>query len=254
MGERMARAGEPLDEGDLPGAYPWPDTGRWVRGMMLATLDGAVVGPDGRSGSLSSPLDRRVMAAVRRHCDAVLIGAGTFRAERYRPQQPTPQVRAEREARGLRPAPTLVLVSRSLDLPWGEDAFRESAVPPLVVTAGSCGPDALETARRHAEVVVLPGARVDVADLFGLLGERGLDRVVCEGGPHLLAEVARAGFLDELDLTLSPLLAGGGQIVLGDAGPVPERFRPVQVLVADGFLFTRYLRAEPPAGRSEASA
>jgi riboflavin biosynthesis pyrimidine reductase len=225
-------------------AYPWPASGRWVRGLMVATLDGASTGSDGRSGSISSSVDRAVMAQVRRHCDAIVIGASTFRAERYRPQRPAPDVQAERAQRGLRPAPTIVLVSRSLDLPWGEDAFRESTVPPLVVTAEACPAAALEAARQHADVVVLPGARVAVTDLMELLEERELDRIVCEGGPHLLSGIARAGFLDELDLALAPVMVGGGQIVLGDPAPNPDRYRLVQVIAADGFLFTRYVRAD----------
>lgn len=222
--------------------------------MMAATVDGGSVGADGRSGSISSPVDRAVMAAVRRHCDAIVIGAGTFRAERYRPQQPIRGIQVEREARGLRPAATIVLVSRSLDLPWHEEVFRESLVPPLVVTAQSCDTAALETARRHADVVVLPGTRVDMADLMELLGERELNRIVCEGGPHLLADIARSGFLDELDLAISPLMAGGGQIVLGKPDPSPARLRLVQVITADSFLFTRYLRADPSPAQAPAQA
>jgi riboflavin biosynthesis pyrimidine reductase len=228
---------------DLEDAYPWPASGRWVRGMMAATLDGASVGADGRSGSISSPVDRAVMAEVRRHCDAILIGAGTFRAERYRPQRPPQELQDAREALGLRAAPTMVLVSRSLDLPWEEDTFRESTIRPLVVTAQSCGAAALKTARRHADVVVLPGERIAVADLMQLLADRLLERVVCEGGPHLLSEIAQAGLLDELDLALSPLMTGGGQIVLGHAAADPARFHLVQAIAADDYLFTRYLHA-----------
>lgn len=236
----------PIGDEDLARAYPWPDSGLWVRGMMVATLDGGSVGPGGRSGSISSPIDRAVMAEVRRYCDAILIGASTFRAERYRPQRPAAEIQAERRRRGLKHAPTIVLVSRSLDLPWDEDAFRDSAVPPLVVTAESCPASALETARRHADVVVLPGQRVDATDLVQLLGRRGLNRIVCEGGPHLLAQIARSGLLDELDLAVSPLMTGGGQIVLGDPDPAPTRYRLAQAITADDFLFTRYLRAEGP--------
>lgn len=237
----------PIGETDLCETYPWPESGRWVRGLMVATLDGASVGADGRSGPISSPADRAVMAQVRRYCDAILIGAGTFRAERYRPQRPVQAVQEDRERRGLLAAPTIVLVSRSLDVPWEEDFFRESTVSPVVVTAESCPAAALETARQHAEVVVLPGAWVAVAALMELLQDRGLDRIVCEGGPHLLAGIARAGFLDELDLALSPQLGGGGQIVLSDPDPVPDRYHLVHAIVADDFLFTRYVRAEPRA-------
>jgi riboflavin biosynthesis pyrimidine reductase len=244
----------PIDETNLRAAYPWPASGRWVRGMMVATLDGGSVGADGRSGSISSPVDRAVMTEVRRYCDAILIGAGTFRAERYRPQRPAREIQLEREAMGLRPAPTMVLVSRSLDLPWEEDAFRESTVPPLVVTAESCGAAALEAARRHAEVAVLPGARVEVADLMELLQERRLNRILCEGGPRLLAEIARSGVLDELDLAISPLMAGGGQVVLGAPSTEPARFRLVQAIAAGDFLFTRYVRTGPNAEPSKGVA
>lgn len=241
-----------IDRVDLRAAYPWPATGGWVRGMMVATLDGASHGADGRSGSISSRADRTVLAAVRRYCDAILVGAATFRAERYRPQVPGPQTQAERANAGLGPAPRLVLVSGSLDLPWEEDAFRESTIPPLVVTVGSAGADALKIARRHAEVAVLPGLQVQPADLVQLLRARRLDRVVCEGGPRLLAAIARAGLLDELDLALSPLLVGGGQVALGEPSASPQRFQPLQVIAADGFLFIRYLRinvtAEPTKG------
>ncbi|HET9656272.1 MAG TPA: dihydrofolate reductase family protein [Kineosporiaceae bacterium] len=242
IGERSG----PLSAGDLAAAYPWPDGRPWVRGMMVATLDGGSVGADGRSAPLSSPVDRLIMAEVRRYCDAVLIGASTFRAERYRPQRPAEEQSRDRVRRGLRPAPTLVLVSRSLDLPWEEAAFHESTCPPLVVTARSCDPAALEVARAHADVVVLPGERVRAASLLRLLDDRGLRRVVCEGGPHLLGELARSGCLDELDLALSPLMAGGGQIPLGEAAPEPGRYRLVQVITARDFLFTRYLRADAP--------
>lgn len=242
----------PIGEADLRGAYPWPASGRWIRGMMVTTLDGGSVGADGRSGSISSPVDRAVMAEVRRHCDAILVGASTFRVERYRPQRPTREVQLEREALGLRPAPVIIVVSRSLDLPWEEDAFRESLVPPLVVTGESCAPEALALGRQHAEVAVLPGERVEVADLVQLLAERGLDRIVCEGGSHLLAEIARHGYLDELDLAISPLMAGGGQIALGEPDAAPARYRLVQAVAADGFLFTRYLRAGTVSESSEA--
>lgn len=239
----------PIGAAELGNAYPWPEPGRpWIRGMMVATLDSASVGADGRSGSISSPVDRVLMAEVRRFCDAILIGAGTFRAERYRPQRVAEDLAAARTAQGLKPAPRMVVVSRSLDLPWEEDTFRESTVPPLVITAESCRPADLERARRHAEVAVLPGERIQPAVLLQLLTGQGLNRIVCEGGPHLLTGIAGADLLDELDFAVSPVMTGGGQIELGQPRPEPTRFRLVQVIAADDFLFTRYVRhgvAEP---------
>ena len=74
-----------LTDEQVVAAYPWPAGRRWVRAMMVTTLDGAAAGPDGLSGSISGDADQAVFAAVRRHADAVLIGAGTLRAERYKP-------------------------------------------------------------------------------------------------------------------------------------------------------------------------
>src|SRR3954466_15862409 len=112
------RATGPLRPEELVDAYPWPDEPVWLRAMMVMTLDGAVMGPDGHSRSISSVHDRVLLGAVRRFADVVLIGAGTFRAERYRPMVARPEDAARRAEEGLAPAPTLAIVSGSLDLPW----------------------------------------------------------------------------------------------------------------------------------------
>jgi riboflavin-specific deaminase-like protein len=232
----------PIGIGDLTAAYPWPDDGQWVRAMMVATLDGATAGGDGRSRSISSVTDRAVLAAVRRLSDVVLIGAGTFRAERYSPMQARPADAPARSAAGLAAAPVIAIVSRSLDLPWDEPVFRESAVRPLVVTTEAAHPDRLAAAQQHSDVVVLPGELVDLPAMFERFADRGLRRVVCEGGATLLATISRDRLLDEVDLSIAPLMIGGGQVVTGTASPVPQGFSLEQVIVgADGFLFTRYV-------------
>ena len=230
------------DEDTLAAAYPWPER-RWLRAMMLQTLDGAPVGSDGRSKSLSAPADMRVFAETRRLADAVLIGAQTMRAERYRPLVAKPDVQAVRAAAGLAEAPRLVIVSRSLDLPWEEPVFRESAITPLVVTAEGASAFNVEEASALVEVVVLPGKVVDPHALIDALHERGLGRITCEGGPRLLGELARADLVDEADITIAPLLTGGGQIHTGEPVVDARRFDLAGVLEEDGYLFTRYVRA-----------
>jgi riboflavin biosynthesis pyrimidine reductase len=251
MGERLG----PVDPGELVGLFAWPDRGRWLRAMMVATLDGSPVGPDGRSRSISSPADREVLATTRRLADVVLIGAGTFRAERYGPMRARPEDESARAAAGLAVAPRLAMVSASLDLPWEERTFAESTLPPIVVTTESADPDRLALARQAADVIALPGASVDPGAMLAALADRGLERVVCEGGPRLLADLARAGLVDEADITLSPLFTSGGQVPTGTAPPVPQRFGLEQVVVDDdGFLFTRYVaaRTTPGVGEDEA--
>ncbi len=240
----------PVAEEDLPSAYPWPDGRRWLRAMMVMTLDGATVGPDHRSRSISSVGDRLVFNAVRRYSDLVLIGAGTFRAERYRPMRSTDETARRRAELGLARAPQVGIVSASLDLPWEEPIFRESDRQPLVVTTQAAHPERLAAAREHAEVLVLPGEEVDVSQLLDELGRRGQHRVVCEGGATLLAPMARLGLLDEVDLSLSPLLPGGGQVSTGSPVAAPPAMTLEHVIAdTDGFLFTRYVAqpaAQPP--------
>jgi riboflavin biosynthesis pyrimidine reductase len=151
-----------------------------------------------------------------------------------------------RAAAGQAPAPVVTIVTGSLDLPWDEPIFAESAVRPIVVTTESAAPDRLAEARRHADVMALPDAHVDLNDMAERLADRGLRRVVCEGGARLLATVSWAGLLDEVDLTVSPLMSGGGQVSTGTASSVPQHFSLTQVIAADdGFLFNRYVSERP---------
>lgn len=213
---------------DVASHYPWP-TGRWVRAMMVMGLDGSTVGPDGGSRSLSGPADLAALLAIRSHCDAVVIGAETLRVERYKPFRAKPELQASRAAEGLDVAPRLVIVSASLMLPWDEAVFTESALPPLVATVAGHDGARLDHSRAHAEVLIAPSSRVEPAWLLDELYERGLRRVVCEGGRGLLTSFADAGVIDEWDVTIS-----------GRAGETS--FDLASSRESDGFLFTRYVR------------
>ncbi len=192
-----------------------PATGAHVRGIMIASLDGAATGPDGRSGSLGDPADRRVFGALRALADVVLVGAGTVRAEGYADVQVPDRLRLVRAARGRADHIEMAVVTGSGALP---DAVLDSDA--LVVTAsGATGLPAL-CERVGADRLIVadpmgPGRddgdgppRVDVAAAVRALAERGLTRVHAEGGPGLLEELLAAGAIDELCLTLAPLLVG----------------------------------------------
>lgn len=234
----------PMNEDDLATAYPWPTGRPWVRAMMVVTLDGASTGADGLSGSISSEADRLVFAETRRLADVVLIGAGTLRAEHYRPLLAKPEAIAERESLGLAAAPCLVIVSASLQLPWSDPVFSESTIRPMVITVENCDGAALVEAHKHADVTILPGSHVDPRAVLAFLEARGLLRVVCEGGPHLLADFAHAGVINEADITVAPLIIGGGQKVTGTAMFEALRFRLVHSIASEGFLFNRYVSAD----------
>jgi riboflavin biosynthesis pyrimidine reductase len=211
---------------DLAAAYAWPESGPWVRAMMVMSLDGVITGPDGRSGSISSKTDRDIMRIVREASDVVLIGAGTMRAERY-----SPMIGRSR----------IAIVSASLDLPWEERAFRESTHIPIVITNGTASKERLSIAEDHADVMVLPEMDHDPSVIIRALNERGLDRVVCEGGAHLLGSLLEADCIQEFDVAISPLLMAAGQPLLDAQLPHPRTVRLSQAIEDDGFIFTRYL-------------
>lgn len=233
---------------DYATLYPWPSE-PWLRTMMVMTLDGATTGVDGLSGTISGPADKRVFMETRRLSDAVLVGAGTIRAERYRPMLVKAEWQEARAAAGLAPAPQLVVVSGSLDLPWEEPMFRESALRVIVATTNTVDDAALERARAHAEVVAFGEDSVDVRALVASLHGRGLGRIVCEGGEALLDTLVRADLVDEMDVTISPVLAGGGYLdaPATDArdlvsGEYP-RFDLAHQFVDEGFTFCRFVHS-----------
>jgi riboflavin biosynthesis pyrimidine reductase len=233
------RAAADLSDDELLALYPWPQSGTWVRAMMVETLDGAAAGADGLSGSISSPVDQRVFNTVRRHADVVLIGAGTMRAEQYTPMRAKDADAEARTAAGQLPAPVIAVVSRSLELPWNLPVWSESTERPLVITGSSADPGALAEAEAHAEIVALdqlvPEAIIEV------LGDRDLGRILCEGGPRLLRDLTAAGLVDEADITISPLIAGTGKSPETGVLPVAARFGLAHVLTDDDHLMVRYV-------------
>jgi riboflavin biosynthesis pyrimidine reductase len=233
---------ETPSSGDLTDAYDWPSA-NWVRACMVMGLDGSIAGPDGLSGSISSPTDRAVLSAVRRLADAYLVGAGTVRAEGYSAVRARPEAIDRRLAGGQAPAPTLAIVSATCQFDWEHAAFTASDNRPIVLTVEHSDPPARAAAGRWCDVLVVGEERVEPGAALEALAGRGLTRVTCEGGDSLLAELVRAQLLDEVDLTLAPVVA---------AAPRPARPGPAvltgmrlhQLLEDDGFLFARYLRGD----------
>ncbi len=226
--------------GDLTDAYDWP-AATWVRACMVMGLDGSIAGPDGLSGSISSPTDRAVLSAIRRFADAYLVGAGTVRAERYGAVRAQPEAIERRAAAGQAPAPTLAIVSATCRFDWDDAAFTASDNRPIVLTVGSCNPVDRAAAARWCDVLVVGEERVEPRVALDALAERGLTRVTCEGGDSLLAEMVRADELDEVDLTVAPVVAASARPARPGPG-VLTGMRLHQLLEDDGFLFARYVR------------
>lgn len=223
--------------------YPDPANGRPVlRANMVGSLDGRAA-LHGRSGGLSGPADKRVFATLRALADAIVVGAGTLRIEGYGPARPRPEYAERRRAAGQAPAATLVVVSRSLRLDLDGPAFTDATARTIVLTAASAPADRLVATRQRADVLVVGDDVVDVVAAVDALGERGLVRLLCEGGPTLLAQVIATGRLDELCMTFAPLLAGGSELRLTAETPLFDNAGPMSLtglLEEDGWLFARY--------------
>ncbi|HEY9438494.1 MAG TPA: pyrimidine reductase family protein [Streptomyces sp.] len=235
---------------DLADAYAYPEKAagetHWLRANMVSTLDGAAH-HEGRSQGISNATDMRIFGMLRGLADAVVVGAQTVRLEGYRPARARDVFAARRAAAGQGPAPAIAVVSASLDLDFSLPLFASPLVPTLVVTGAGAPSDRLHAAAEAGVDVVIAGdgAAVDPARAVAELAERGLTRLLTEGGPRLLGQFVSAGVLDELCLTLSPMLTSGDapRISAGPAVRVPERFSLTGLLEEDGFLFSRYSRA-----------
>ncbi|MEO7555856.1 MAG: dihydrofolate reductase family protein [Acidimicrobiales bacterium] len=226
---------------------PHPDGRPWVLLNMVASVDGAT-SVDGVSGSLGGDADRAVFAAIRAVADVILVGAGTVRAEGYGAPRPSAAARAAREARGRPPAPRLAIVTSSVDLDPRAPLFAdaEPANHPFVVTALGALPERLAAiAAVTDEVIVAGDGRVDSAMALQELGHRGAQVVLCEGGPSLNGQLIAAGVVDEVCLTVAPVLASGdsARIARGPAPVSPLGLRLDRALEADGTLWIRYVRA-----------
>jgi riboflavin biosynthesis pyrimidine reductase len=212
---------EPLDVyRDLPVVTGRPT----VRLNMIASVDGATA-VEGRSGGLGGPADRRVFATLRSLADVVLVAAGTVRAERYGPA----------------PVP-IAVVSGSLQLDWDSPFFTAADRRPLIVTHRRAPAADAMRASKVADVIVAGESRVDLVRAVELLGERGFRHVLAEGGPSLNGALAGAGVLDELCVTVSPVLVSGDakRIVTGDALTPPPALALRSACEDDGYLFLRY--------------
>ena len=248
---------EPDQDVDVHDCYArdWLDTGG-LRVNFVASVDGAAT-EDGVSRGLQTPGDNRIFAALRDLADVVVAGAGTVRVEGYDAVDLSARRAAIRREHGLAELLPTAVVSRALRLDPSSALFTES--PPdartIVLTCAAGDPDVRSALERVADVVLCGEEAVDLAAARRALEERGLTRILCEGGPTLFADLAHAGVVDELCLSITPLLTGPGarRIVMGTPWPGdPLPLRLAGLLEEDGAVFCRYRTLSAPAATIEA--
>ncbi|HET9736944.1 MAG TPA: dihydrofolate reductase family protein [Solirubrobacteraceae bacterium] len=205
---------------------------------MVATADGRAA-VDGRTERLGGEADLELLLELRAIADAVLIGTGTLRAEGYARLVGSPERRARRQAAGLAGDPLAVVITRSFDIPW-EAGLCQAPEQPVLIYAG---PDAGEPPATPAPVEVVRLEDPTPAAALADLRARGVRALLSEGGPTLARALVADGLLDELFLTVAPLLTGDPTeptIITGAKLPDPAELDLVWTLQTGSELFLRY--------------
>ncbi|SOD74050.1 riboflavin biosynthesis pyrimidine reductase [Jatrophihabitans sp. GAS493] len=238
-------------------ATDWLEPGG-LRVNFVSSVDGAVTA-GGLSRGLQTPGDNKVFAVLRDLADVVVAGAGTISAEKYGPVKLSPARVTARTEHGLPPQLPVAVISRALNLDPASELFTPASERPraIVLTCAAGGtPELRRRLSQGAEIIDCGDSEVDLTLARAALTERGHTRILCEGGPRLFADLAAAGVVDELCLSLSPLLAGpgSGRITAGTAWPGSDGLALTLrgLLEEDGALFLRYRSQVVPAGAGRA--
>jgi riboflavin-specific deaminase-like protein len=238
---RRTESGEPVD--DLVGLFMGDERkaeGRpWVLVNFISSADGGTA-IAGKSSSLGDPDDKAVFQALRAVPDVILVGSGTVEAEDYRPVALDEERRERRLAAGLTEVPVLAIVSSRLNFNAEARVFSDPEHRPMVITGPRADPVKLAMLGDSADVVILE----DVTPAAILARLSAAKVILCEGGPTLVGQFVAGHLVDELALTIAPLMIGGrsARIAHGETADPPIEMRLDRQLIGDRSLFMRYLK------------
>lgn len=246
--DRMAPGTGEVDLAGLAESWQFPDDAgdrpyTWVN--MIVSVDGkAVFGAPGTTWTIGTEVDHAIFKELRRHADAVLTGAGVMVADDIPYPTIDPHEEARRTVLGLRPRPLWIVVSGRATLPETLRVFRGGRENVLVVVSAGADPAERRRLEAHAQVLVLPGASLDMPELSRTLRSRyDIRRLYSVGGPTLNGAMLAAGTLDEIFFTLAPKIHGGKGMASMVEGPGPEHMQDATLvsLYQEGDeLFLRY--------------
>lgn len=230
-----------LDDGELEALYLGDVRDRpWLLVNMISTIDGATA-IDGQSSSIGDRQDTVVFRALRAISDVILVAAATARAEHYKEARLPPHLVEWRTSLGREPQPQIAIVSSSLD--FDIDAFGDR--PPLVLTTERAPSDRIASVDRGDNVFVSGADRVELPTAIDALHGLGYLTVLSEGGPSLNGQLVADDLIDEVCVTIAPLVAGGdsSRIVRGPLAAAHGAFTLDRAVTGEGSLFTRWLRS-----------
>ena len=241
-----------LDVEDLVTRYAVIDrSSPHLRVNFIASIDGAAT-HDGVSGPLNNVLDKQVFTALRMLSDVVIVGAGTVRDEGYGSLRLPDHAVEWRVANGLPEHPVFAIVTSHVNLRPDAAMFSDAPVRPIVVThtravdaaADPYRQQRLQAIQLSADLLLCGETAVDPRTMVDCLAERGLPQMLSEGGPHLLGAFIEADVVDEMDLTIAPVLEGGDAMRITTAHAQRTReMRLAHAMPAEDMVFLRYLRA-----------
>jgi riboflavin-specific deaminase-like protein len=210
---------------------------------FVSSIDGRA-SVDGRSDPLGDPGDKALFHGLRREVDAILVGTGTLRAERYGRIIRDPAVRDRRRERGLRPEPLTCVVTRSGSVPLDIPLFAEPEAQILIFSGAELDTSGVQA---NVTVVTVPPQELSFAAvLTRLRTEHDVLALLCEGGPYVFGALLTESLIDQLFLTFSPQIVGGGNaptIASGPGLPEPAQMALEGLLERDQTLFLRYTRS-----------
>jgi riboflavin biosynthesis pyrimidine reductase len=246
----VGMAFDPDDDARLAAYYSYPERLErcWVRANMISSLDGGAT-DEGSSGGLAGPGDRAVFTRMREEADVILVGASTVRIENYSGAQMSLAQRQNRQRRGQAEVPPIAVITHSADFAHDAKFFTRTEVPPLILTSRETTSEARHRLGAVAEVIDASGPqpdRVDAGAVLDILDGRGLRRVLTEGGPSLLSMFIERDLLDELCVTIAPILVGGhARRIATGPGETHTKMRRSHLLSdREGYLYTRYVKED----------
>lgn len=234
---------EDIEPDEVHRDVSWGDGPAVALGMVVGIDGGVTIG--GVSGPLGGEADRAAFRALRDAADVILVGSGTVKAENYGPPVARPEAAARRTKAGRAPVATIAVVTSTLSVPPEHRLFENPDHLPIVVTCASA-PDAARAAleAKGVDVIVAGEEEVDLAAAVERLGSLGTGQILCEGGPELNRSLLRAGLVDQVFVTLAPVVTGSRRHLVADGLDKAVDLELVGVIQSGSELLLRYRVAQ----------